>query len=98
MMTKSQTQKWQADMSRGITPKTKVQCTCRIRLMYPRGAVVYCSSQLATQLKNEGLTTRMEMNVFVPLKDMGNLLQQRLRELAQKSPDQFAKSSLVLIN
>src|SRR5690606_27145655 len=81
-MSKSQTQKWQADMSRGIVTKPKIMTTCRIRIS--AGKVIYVSSQLATQMKQEGLTQRMEMNVFVPLKGFQQSLLYRLREIAKK--------------
>lgn len=73
----------------------KINKTTRIRITLDK--VIYCSSMIATHIKDMKITTRLEQNIFVPLKGQKDILRSELEALARKYPDHFANSAHTML-
>ena len=74
---------------------TKINKTTRIRITLDK--VIYCSSMIATHIKDMKITARLEHNIFVPLKGQADLLRSELTDLARKHPEHFTNSAHTLL-
>lgn len=72
----------------------RIPTTNRIRLL--KGRTIYVQYKVVSELKE--LLIGLANNVYVPKRNMGDLLEYKLQEIAQRSPDLFARSALVQLN
>ena len=69
----------------------KINKTTRIRITLDK--VIYCSSMIATHIKDMKITTRLEQNIFVPLKGQKDLLRSGTRVAGTKVSRPFCQFS-----